>query len=87
MVVPSLLSPEPPAPDSPHTSLVHSALPLLEPRVSGCKHNCVLGLLRDSLHLSHLSLMDKIPAAFHSHMLFGFLSGSVAVGWGAQLGI
>ena len=33
----SALSPEPPTPDSPHTSLVHSAHPLLEPRICGCK--------------------------------------------------
>ena len=38
VAVPSVLSPEPPAPDSPQ---VDSALPLLEPRVSGCKLNFV----------------------------------------------
>ena len=38
---PSALSSEPPAPDSPHEPLVHSALPLLEPTVSGCKRNLV----------------------------------------------
>ena len=29
--------PEAPTPDCPQASLVHSALPLLEPRVNGCK--------------------------------------------------
>lgn len=34
-VVPSGLSPEPQTPVSPYVILAHSALPLLEPRVSG----------------------------------------------------
>ena len=37
--VPSVFDPEPPALDSPHVPIVHSALPLLEPRLSGCKWN------------------------------------------------
>ena len=36
-----MLSPEPPATDSPQASLVHSALPLLKPSVSGYKQNYV----------------------------------------------
>ena len=35
--VPSILSPEPPTPDSPQDSLVHFALPLPEPMLSGSK--------------------------------------------------
>ena len=34
--------PPPHPPDSPQTSLVHSVLPLLAPRLSGCKWNCVI---------------------------------------------
>ena len=34
---PSILTPEAPAPDFPHLTLFHSALPLLEPRVSACE--------------------------------------------------
>ena len=33
----SVLSPEPPTPDSTQASLVHSVLPLPEPKVSGYK--------------------------------------------------
>ena len=40
-VVPSILSPDPLTPNSPQMSLVYSALPLPEPRVSGCKQNFV----------------------------------------------
>ena len=39
--VPSVLSPKLPTPDSPQVSLVHSAFPLLQPRVSGYKQNFV----------------------------------------------
>ena len=39
VVVAPVLSPEPPTPDSPQVSLVHSVLSLPEPRVSGCKQN------------------------------------------------
>ena len=42
VTVPSVLSPGPPTPVSVQTSLVHSVLPLLEPRVSSCKQNFVL---------------------------------------------
>ena len=38
MAVPPCLSPVSPAPDSPQASLVHDALPLLGPKVSGHKH-------------------------------------------------
>ena len=41
VAVPSVLSPKPPTPNSPPATLVHSALPLPEPRVSGCKWNFV----------------------------------------------
>ena len=41
LAVTSILSPDPPTPDFLQASLVHSALPLLEPRLSGCKLNCV----------------------------------------------
>ena len=44
--VPSVLTPEPPGPDCPEASLVHSAHSLLEPRVSGCKQNFVGWLFR-----------------------------------------
>ena len=41
VAVPSVLSPEPPSTDPPQESLAHSALPLLEFRVSSCKRNFV----------------------------------------------
>ena len=41
MTLPLVISPEPPTPDALQVSLVHSALPLLEPRVSGYKGNFV----------------------------------------------
>ena len=41
IAVPSVLSTEPPAPDSPQASLVDSAIPLPEPKVSGCRRNFV----------------------------------------------
>ena len=41
-VVPSALSPEPHTPVSPHLTLVHSILSLLEPQVSSYKHDFVL---------------------------------------------
>ena len=39
--VPSGLSPEPPTPDSTHTTIVHSILSLLEHRVSDCEILCI----------------------------------------------
>ena len=44
LAVPSVLFPEPP--DSPHVSLVHSALLHLEPKVTGCKWNSVIWLFK-----------------------------------------
>ena len=41
VALPSVLSLEPPVPDPPQVSPIHSALPMLEPRVSGCKLNFV----------------------------------------------
>ena len=41
VAVPSVLSPEPPAPDSSQVSLVHTALPLPNFKVRGCKQNFV----------------------------------------------
>ena len=36
---------------------------------------------------SYLFLVERNPVTFHNWMLSGYLSGSGAVGWGAQLGV
>ena len=81
----SVLSPESPTPDSPQASLVHSALPLSQPRLSGCNKILCIGPLRGCVCLQPSLPGRKKPCCFHSWMLSGFLSGSDAVGWGAQL--
>lgn len=64
---PSALSLELPTPKSPHLALVHSALHLLESRMSGCEpHSVCWPFKRVLVSLCHLSLLDKNPAAFHS---------------------
>ena len=71
----SVLSPEPPVPDSPHTSLVLSGLPLLEPRVSGCKRNFVQWPLKRLSASPVISLWwTEILLLLTVIMLFGFLS-------------
>ena len=85
--VPSVLSPEPPTPDSPQASLIHFALPLLEPRVSDYKWNFVGWSFKRLWVSSVLTPANRNSAAFHSCLLSGFLSSSSAVGWGAQLGV
>ena len=71
--VPSVFSLEPPALNSSQVSLVHFALPLPEPRVSGCKQNFVhLPFKRLSASLCLPGRQN--PDAFHSHVLYGFLS-------------
>ena len=72
--VPSVLSTEPPAPDTPKASLFHSTLPLLEPRICDCKWNFVHWSLKrfsDSLGISpwqtetlRLSQLDVICVPF-----------------------
>ena len=67
VALPSVLSPEPAAPDSPDASLVHSVLPLTESRVSGCKQNFVSWPFKSlSVSSAHLSLVDRNSAAFQS---------------------
>ena len=87
MAVLSLLSPKPPAPHY-HVSLVHSALPLLEPRVSGCKQNFVCWPFK------RLSAFPAIsPWQTETLLLFtagchlGSFPSSGDIGWGAQLGV
>lgn len=77
-----ILSPERLAPDFPHVSIVHSALPLLEPKISCCKWNFVYWSFRWFSASQVISLADRNPAAFHSHVLLGFLSRS----WCYRLG-
>ena len=86
MVVPSVLSPEPLAPDSPHASLVHSALPLPEPRVSGCKQNFVhCPFKRLSAFLAISSCQQKPYCFSHPRVIWDCFPSSGALGWGAQL--
>ena len=77
---PSALSPEPPTPDSPHVSLVCSALTVLEPRVSGYKENFLLAREEAFYISSHLSLLDRNPTTFHTQMVFVFLFWFGALG-------
>ena len=86
MAVPSALSPEPQTPDSPHITLVHSTLPLLEPRVSVWEQNCVCWPFRNapvSLADFYLSLTDGIPF-FHSQESSGLLFQTLVL-WTAEL--
>ena len=61
------------------------------PLIAGAQHKWlqmkfyVLALWVALCISSHLSLADRNPAAFHSWVLSGFLSGSGAIGWGAWL--
>ena len=81
-------SPTPPAPDSPHTSVVHCALTLVEPRVSGCKRNF--------WHWPFKSLSES-PAVspwqtetlqfFTAGCYLSSFYGSGAIVWGHQLGV
>ena len=81
-------SPDPPTPESPQASLVHSALPLPEPRLSGCKQNVVCWpFKRLSASPAASPWPTEPPATFHRWMLSGFLSCSSTVGWQAHLGV
>lgn len=65
---------EPQTSVNPHTTLLCSILPPLEPRVSGCKGDFyALALKRTLVCLIEfcLSLEDRIPADFHSQMIVG----------------
>ena len=66
--------------DSPQVSLVHSALPLPEPRVSGCKQNFVCWPFKRLSVSSAISSWQIELLLLFSCMLFGFLSSSHAVG-------
>ena len=86
VAVPSVLSPEPPTPESPQVFPVYSAFPLRELRVSGSKWNFVRWpFKRLSASPAISPFADRNQAAFYSWMLFGFLSGYGAISWGAQL--
>ena len=87
MAVSSVFSPEPPTPDSPQVSLVHCIFPLLVPRVTNYKRNIVLWPFKKLSTCPALSLADRNSVAFHRWTLSGFLSGSGAVAWEAQLGV
>ena len=74
--VPSALSSEPQTPDFSHVMLVHSILPLLEPRVSSCEWNFVcwpFNRVPVSPVDSCLSLAYRSPSAFHYQILYGCL--------------
>ena len=60
VAISSFFSPEPPAPDSPHVSM----LLLLQPRVSGCKRNFCVSPLRGSLHLQSSLPGGQKPLCF-----------------------
>ena len=84
---PWILSPKPPNPVSPQASLVYSASPLSEPRVSDWKWNFICWPFKRLCVSSFQSLAERNPDAFHSWMLSGFLPSSGAICWGAQLGV
>ena len=72
VAVPSTPSPEPQTPVSLHMTVACSALPVLEPRVSGWEQNVVHWLFKNvpvSTDNSPLFLADRIPTDFHSHIL------------------
>ena len=74
LAIPLAISPESQIPISPHTTVFHYALSLLEPRVSGCEQDFVHWSFKRtpvSLADSCLSLVDRISADFHSQMLYG----------------
>ena len=84
----SALSPEPPTPDSPHMTPVHSPLPPLESRVSGYKQNCVcwpFKWIAASLAIS--PWQTETLLLFTSGCFVAAFIGSVALGWGAWLGV
>ena len=73
VAIPSALSPESQTPVSSHMTLVCSALPLPEPRESGCNQDFVCWAFKRVLCLwqTHLSLADRIPANFHGDVMWG----------------
>ena len=86
VVVPSVLSPEPPTPDSPHASLIHFALTLPEPMVHGCKWNFVCWLFkRLSASLVTSLWQTETPLHFTAICYLGFFPSFGAIGWGAQV--
>lgn len=87
-VVPSALPLEPQTLYSPNRTPVCFALPLLEPSVSGCKEILCI-TLREGTCISNvlLPLLDRLPAAFHRHVMWVLLLGSDALCYGDQLGV
>ena len=88
MTDPSAHSLDPPIADSPHIVLVCSSLPLSEPRVSGCKHNFVhLPFKRLSTSPAISSWQRKTLLLFTATCFRCSFPSSVALGWGAKLGV
>ena len=75
MAVPSVLCQEPPTPDSPQASLVHSALLLPEPTVSGCKWNFVHWPFKSFLCLLLSLAVGQKPCCFSQPCYCGSFLG------------
>ena len=87
MAVPSVLFPEP-TPDSPYASLVHSALSLLELRVSVCKWNFVCWpFKRLSASPVNIPWWIETLLLFTARCYLGSFPSSGAIGWGDELGV
>ena len=74
-------------PASPHTSLVFSTIPPLDPRMSGCEQDFVCWPFKRvpvPLSDSCLSIVDRILRNFHIQILCGCLFLAV-VSWAGQL--
>lgn len=87
--IPAVLSSEPQTQIFPHTILVHSALLLLELRVSGCKLDFVhwpFKRVSVSLEDSCLSLVDIIPTDFQSQILCWHLFPALVI-WSGEPGL
>ena len=75
-------------PDSPHATLIHSALPLLESRVSGCKWNFVdWPFKRLSISPALSPWQTEALLLYTGGYYLGSFPDSSAVGWGADLGV
>ena len=83
---PSVLSPEPPTPDFPQVTLVDSALPLLEPKMSVCKWNFVLWPFKTVPVPLAISPRWTETAAFHSWILCGCLFLALIL-WAGEPGL
>ena len=85
---PSVLVPEPPTPDSPQSSSVHSALLLLEPRVNGYKWNFVCGPFEKPSESPVISPWQiETSLLFTAICYLGSFLGSGDIGWGAKIGV